>query len=652
MKRIAIPSLAFLTMLNVFGVVYDVSSPDGQNVIKVEIGQTISYSVTHRGQQILASSPISMTLDGGLVLGQNPQVNGTRKAGINQTITPVVKHKRASVVDRGNELTIDFQGDYSLVFRAYDDGVAYRFVTRLNRDIKVMKEQAIFAFPADYPGYLPITKTLMMSFEKPYTYEPISKLAADEMVYLPITLEAANGVRIAITESALEDYAGMFLKKAARANTLEATFANFPLQEKQRRDRYMDVTERADYIAATKGTRSFPWRLMIIADRDGALIESDLVYRLADPPRLQDTSWIRPGKVAWDWWNALNVYGVDFASGVNNPTYKYYIDFAAKNGIEYVILDEGWSEPADLLNLKPEVNLKELVQYANQQKVGLVLWVVWLSLERQLEPAMQMFQDLGIKGIKVDFMDRDDQKIVNYYWKIAAEAAKRKMLVDFHGAYKPAGLDRAYPNVLTREGVMGLEYSKWSDSVTPEHDVTIPFTRMLAGPMDFTPGAMVNAQKANFKAIFERPMSQGTRCHQLAMYVVYESPLQMLCDTPSNYSREAESLDFLAGVPSVWDETRVLDGKISDYVVIARRSGQDWYIGAMTDWTGRTLTIDLSFLNGKTADIWEDGVNANRWASDYKHSRQPITGKMEITLAPGGGWVARVRGDDKVGRTR
>jgi len=645
MNRIVISgSLAFLTVFNLFGVVHEVSSPDGQNLIKVEIDDTVSYSVSHRGQQIVAPSAISMTLDGGLVLGQKPQVKDVRKAQINQTITPVVKHKRASIIDNGNELTIDFQGDYSLIFRAYNDGVAYRFVTRLNRDIKVMKEQATFAFPADYPGYLPITKTLMMSFEKPYVYQPVSKMAADDMVYLPITLEAANGVRIAITESALEDYAGMFLKKASAANTLEGTFANYPLQEKQRRDRYMDVTERTDYIAATKGTRSFPWRLMIIADKDGALIESDLVYRLADAPRLQDTSWIRPGKVAWDWWNALNVYGVDFPSGVNNPTYKHYIDFASKNGIEYVILDEGWSEPADLLKLKPEVDLKELVQYANQKKVGLVLWVVWLSLDRQLEPAMKMFQDLGIKGIKVDFMDRDDQKIVNYYWKIAAEAAKRKMLVDFHGAYKPSGLDRTYPNVITREGVMGLEYSKWSDSITPEHDVTIPFTRMLAGPMDFTPGAMVNAQKQDFKAIFERPMSQGTRCHQLAMFVVYESPLQMLCDTPSNYSREPEILDFLSKVPSVWDETRVLDGKIGDYVVVARRSGQDWYVGAMTDWEPRTLTIDLSFLNGKTAETWQDGVNANRWASDYKRGQQQITGKMEIKVAPGGGWVARVRG--------
>ncbi|RPJ51477.1 MAG: glycoside hydrolase family 97 protein [Acidobacteria bacterium] len=644
MKRIVIPGLAFLIMLNVFGVVHEVSSPDGQNVIKVEIGETVSYSVSHRGQQILAPSLLSMTLDGGLVLGQKPQVKDVRKAEIKQTITPVVKHKRASIPDNGNELTIDFEGDYSLIFRAYNDGVAYRFATRLGREVKVVKEQATFAFPADYPGFLPVTKTLMMSFEKPYVYEPISKLAADDMVYLPITLEAANGVRIAITESALEDYAGMFLKKAAQANTLEGTFANVPLQEKQLRDRYMEVTQRADYIAATKGTRSYPWRLMIVADSDGALIESDLVYRLADPPRLQDTSWIRPGKVDWDWWNALNVYGVDFASGVNNPTYKHYIDFAAANGIEYVILDEGWSEPTDLLKLKPEVDLKELVQYANQKKVGLILWVVWLTLDRQLEPAMKMFQDLGIKGIKVDFMDRDDQKIVNYYWTIAAEAAKRKLLVDFHGAYKPAGLDRTYPNVITREGVMGLEYSKWSDSITPEHDVTIPFTRMLAGPMDCTPGAMANAQKSDFKAIFERPMSQGTRCHQLAMFVVYESPLQMLCDTPSHYSREPEILDLLSKVPSVWDETRVLDGKIGDYVVIARRNGQDWYVGAMTDWSPRTLTIDLAFLNGRMADVWQDGVNANRWASDFKLSRQQITGKMEIKLAPGGGWVARVRG--------
>jgi len=624
---------------------HTVTSPDGKTVVKVDVGDKIAYSVTRNGVVIVAPSTISLALETG-VLGQAPKLKGAKTARIDQKITPPVFEKRTVIVDQGNELTLEFEGNWSMAFRAYNDGMAYRFVTALPGQIKVLKEEATFAFAGDLPGYLPITDNMIMSFEKPYLYKPISQMKDPEMVYLPLVLEAEQGIRIGISESALEDYPGMFLKKSAsRPNSLEGAFAAFPAKENQTTDRHVTVAERTNYLAVTRGTRAFPWRLMILSDTDGGLIQSDLVYRLADPPRISDTSWIKPGKVAWDWWNANNIYGVDFVSGVNTETYKHYIDFAAEYGLEYVILDEGWSEPADLLKMRPAVDMDQILAHARQKNVRVILWVVWVTLDKQLQPALDMFQKWGIAGIKVDFMDRDDQKIVNYYWKIAEEAARRKLLVDFHGAYKPAGLQRTYPNVITREGVVGLEYSKWSNQVTPEHDVTIPFTRMLAGGMDFTPGAMVNAQKRDFRSIFERPMSQGTRCHQLAMYVVYESPVQMLSDTPSNYRREPQVMDLLSKVPTVWDETRVLDGKIADFVVIARRKGQDWYVGAMTDWNPRTLVVDFGFLGAGsfTADIWEDGVNAERWAGDYKKVSRAVSGKTEIKLAPGGGWVARIR---------
>ncbi len=404
--------------------------------------------------------------------------------------------------------------------------------------------------------------------------------------------------------------------------------------------------ERADYIARTSGERTFPWRILIIAREDADLIENTMVYRLAPKLELVDTSWIRPGKVAWDWWNANNIYGVDFRAGVNTETYRYYIDFAADHGIEYVILDEGWYGLGDLFDINPEIDMEELLSHARDRGVGIILWVVWKTLDDQLQPALDQFERWGVAGIKVDFMQRDDQLMVHYYWKIAAEAAKRRLLVDFHGAYKPAGLRRAYPNVLTREGVRGLENSKWSEHPTPEHNVTLPFTRMLAGPVDYTPGAMINAQEKNFHPVFTRPMSLGTRCHQLAMYVVFESPLQMLADSPSNYLREPECLSFLSAVPTVWDETRVLAARVGDYVALARRHGDEWYIGAMTDWTPRELALDLSFL-GEGAfciEIFEDGVNADRNAIDYRRVEKTIMAdeRLTISLATGGGWAARI----------
>ena len=635
------------TGTSLFAKSYELYSPDKKIKVVIRTDGEVSYAVFCDGKEIVVPSPVSLTVEGAGVLGKEARFSGLKKRSVDEKIMPVVREKRAVIADRYNETVLNFKGNYGLVFRAYDDGVAYRFFTRLKGKVKVVSEEVDFRFGADHPVYFPVVDSFLSSFERNYFHIPLSQITAEKMAFLPVLVEIPDGPKIAITEADLDDYPGLYLMGSPDGSpALYGKFAAYPLKEEQTRDRTLAVTERAEYIADTSGTREFPWRVLAIARRDAELVENDIIYRLGRPCALEDTSWIMPGKVAWDWWNALSLFGVDFESGVNTETYKYYIDFASRHGIEYVILDEGWSDPADLLKTNPAIDMAGLLSYAREKNVGLILWCVWLTLDRQLEEALDLFEKWGVKGIKVDFMDRDDQKVVNYYKKIAAEAARRKLVVDFHGAFKPTGLRREYPNVLTREGVLGLEYSKWSDWVTPEHDLLIPFIRMPAGPMDFTPGAMRNAVEKNFKPVFSEPMSQGTRCHQLAMFIVYESPLQMLCDSPSAYARESEIMDFLAAVPAVWDEMKALDGKVGDYIVVARRSGEEWYVGAMTDWTPRELEVDFRFLGEGEwrADIYADGVNASKCASDYTKTSAVIRAgdRLKIKLAPGGGWAARL----------
>jgi alpha-glucosidase len=463
-------------------------------------------------------------------------------------------------------------------------------------------------------------------------------------------VDVGEGAKIAIAESDLEGYPGLWLRGTS-GNGLSATFPPYPLKEELTGDRAYWVAQSADYIAVTVGKRSFPWRVLGIVKQDAELLTNPLVWLLEKPSQLQDTSWIKPGKVAWDWWNANNVYGVPFKAGINTETYKYYIDFAAKYGIPYIILDEGWYKLGNVLQVVPEINMEELLAYAKQENVGVILWVVWKTLDDQLIPALDQFERWGVKGIKVDFMQRSDQVLIDWYHKVSRETAKRKMLVDFHGDQKPAVMTRTWPNLISTEGVRGLEWSKWSRESEPEHNVSLPFTRMFLGPMDFTPGAMRNATKLEFAPIFNRPMSLGTRCHQLAMYVVYESPLQMLADSPSNYLHEPEAIEFLAAVPTEWDDSKPLDGKIGQYVAIARRNGADWYVGAMNNWTARELEIDFSFLpdDNFQMDAYQDGPNADRMGSDYVLVRSQVNRatKLKIKLAPGGGWAARIRSAGK-----
>jgi alpha-glucosidase len=630
-----------------FGKTHELQSPDKKLRVLIRADEQITYDVFVDGNEILAPSPISLTIGGLGKLGERPRLTGVKTRSVDEKISPVVKEKRAVISDRYNEAVLNFKGNYGLIFRAYDDGMAYRFFTNLKARVKVAAEEASFKFGSDHFVYFPFVDSFLSSFEKNYSYVPLGQISAEKMAFLPVLIDIKDGPKIAVTEADLDDYPGMYVTGSPdETPALFGKFAAYPLKEEQKRDRTLAVSERADYIAETIGTREFPWRVLAVARRDGDLIENDIVYRLGKPNVLKDTTWIRPGKVAWDWWNALNLYGVDFETGINTKTYKHYIDFASKYGIEYVILDEGWSDPADLFKINPAIDMPELLAYARQKSVGLILWCVWLTLDRQLQESLDLFEKWGVKGIKVDFMDRDDQKVVNFYKRVAAEAAKRELVVDFHGAFKPTGLRREYPNILTREGVLGLEYSKWSNSVTPEHDVLIPFIRMLAGPMDFTPGATRNAAEKNFKPVFSEPMSQGTRCHQLAMFVVYESPLQMLSDSPSAYEREPEIMDFLAKVPTVWDETRALDAEVGDYVVVARQSGAEWYVGAMTDWTPRELEVDLSFLGAGEyrAQIYADGINASKYASDQMKTDAVVNAgdRLKIKLAPGGGWAARL----------
>jgi alpha-glucosidase len=459
-------------------------------------------------------------------------------------------------------------------------------------------------------------------------------------------VELGEGVKAVITEADLFDYPGMDLTSGPVEHSLQGLFPAYPKKVELGRDRDEKVVEREAYIARTTGTRDFPWRVLVVAEHDEDLLSTDIVYRLASETKMTDTSWIHPGKVSWDWWNANNIYGVPFKSGINTETYKHYIDFAAEQGLEYVILDEGWYKLGDLMAVVPAIDMEALAAYARQRHVGLVMWVIWKTLDLQMTPALDQFQKWGVKGIKVDFMQREDQWMVNFYERVAREAAKRHLLVDFHGAYKPTGLYRTYPHVLTSEGVLGLEQSKWSELASPDNAVTFPFMRMLAGPVDYTPGAMLNAAKADFKPIHDRPMSQGTRCQQLAMYVVVESPLQMLADSPSNYRREPESLAFLSAVPTVWDETRVLSAKVGEHILVARRTGRDWYVGALTNWTARDLDVDLSFLGpgAFSAVTYRDGVNADRVGVDYAREERAVaaTDRLRVHLAPGGGWVARI----------
>ncbi|WP_372931708.1 glycoside hydrolase family 97 protein [Mariniphaga sediminis] len=646
MKYVFLFSMIFL-MLHVNAKDYSVQSPSGRMEVKISVEEAIQYSVFLHGAEIISPSPVSLTLEDE-VLGQNARVKKARTISVDEKIVPVVACKFAQIEDTYNQMTLSFKG-YNLIFRAYDEGVAYRWEVTKDGPLKVMQELASFTFPADHRVWFPEEESMFSHQERMYLDVKLSEITPERFASTGLLVDCGNNVKVYISESDLiTDYAGMFLKGSAEnPYRLEGKYAGVVLKEDRRNDRDVAPVKHADYIAELEGPKSFPWRAMIISDDDKQLVESELIFKLAPENVLEDTEWIKPGKVAWDWWNALNIYGVDFESGVNNNTYKYYIDFAAKYGLDYIILDEGWYLLENIMDVVDEIDVQELVDYGKEKNVGVILWVVWKALDDKFTEALDQFEKWGVKGIKIDFMQRDDQYMVNFYEKVARECAQRKLLVDYHGAYKPTGLQRKYPNVVSFEGLKGLENSKWSEQPDPEHNLTLPFIRMVAGPMDYTPGAMLNANKENFRIIFNAPMSPGTRCHQLAMYAIFESPLQMLTDNPSNYYREPECMEFLKQVPTVWDETRVLEAKVSDYILVARRLGETWYVGAMTDWSPREMELDLGFLDSGNfkMQVWKDGVNADKHAADFRQEEVNVTSssKIKIEMAPGGGWAAIIK---------
>lgn len=636
-----------------------ITSPDGRLQLTVEIGNIMTWSVKTGDRTIIAPSPLSVTLGNGEIWGQNARIQKTSKQTVDNIITAPF-YKKSQVADTYNQLILTFKGNWGLVFRAYNDGVAYRFRNLANKTFTIVNEEVAFCFDKDYNTIVPYVKArtdkeksfetqFFNSFENTYTHASISRLDKEKLMFLPLVIEQEQNRKILITEADLESYPGLYLNSGQREDALTGVFAPYPKTVVQGGHNMLQglVTAREPYIAKVDGKRDFPWRIAVIATDDKQLADCDMVYRLASPSRIGDITWIKPGKVAWDWWNDWNIDGVDFKAGINNDTYKYYIDFASRNGIEYVILDEGWAvnRQTDLLQIIPEINIRELVNYAMDREVGIILWAGYEAFRKDMDNVCRHYANIGVKGFKVDFMDRDDQQVVDFVYQAAATAARYNLVLDLHGIYKPTGLQRTYPNVLNNEGVFGLENAKWAPASTDlvTYDVTIPFIRMAAGPMDYTQGAMRNAAKGAYAPIYSEPMSQGTRCRQLATYVIFESPLNMLCDNPSNYLREKESLEFIAGIPVTWDETRVLEGKIGEYVTIARRKGATWYIGGLTNWTPRETTLDLSFLGNDKyqAVLFKDGINANRSGRDYKRDEFEWTTDKEIVIqeAPGGGFA-------------
>jgi alpha-glucosidase len=627
----------------------DLQSPDGSSRVEINLGPQIQFSVFKENIQVLGESSISMTLASGQILGKNVQIKSIRRSSLDQELnTPI--YKKAKIRDHYNQVILSFKNDFGLIFRAYDEGIAYRFFTQKKDSLTILDEEALYGFIKDSQVWAPFINDYRnhdkfnTSFEAHYSRQSLSKLVKDSLAFLPILIESDENKKLVILESDLQDYPGMYLTSASK-NQLKGVFAKFPNKEHTRGNAKINyvVDSRENYIAKTAGTRFFPWRVFVLSTEDKELANNDLMQKLSAPSQVKDLSWIKPGKVAWDWWNDWNITGVDFEAGINVETYKNYIDFAASNHLEYIIIDEGWSDDWDLNQYK--INLDPILAYAREKNIGVILWATWYSVHEQPEAIFSKFSKLGVKGFKVDFIDRDDQKMVSSLYDLAKIASENHLLLDFHGMYKPSGFQRTYPNVINFEGVKGLENMKWGTDNQPEYDVTIPFIRMISGPMDYTPGGMRNATKSSFRPVNSNPMTQGTRSHQLAMYTIFEAPLQMLADNPTIYKREQESTDYIASVPTTFDETIALDGKVGEFISLARRKGTTWFVGAMTNWDRREINLDLNFLGdgNYTATIFEDGVNASKDATDYKKLTLRVSSrdKIKIKMASGGGWAAR-----------
>lgn len=642
MNKLSFVITAFLCCWAVAGAkTYQLASPNGKLKVSIENdAKSTAFAITHGETPVLNRSALAMSIEGGKTLGAEK-----------------CKSSKTSKGEKCNALTLNY-GKYAVEFRSYDQGVAYRFVTRFADSLTIANEQVEFCLPADCMAYEApanshhktndLRDQAYCSFENTYQYAKLSNLNRQHLGLSPMLIELADGKKLLIGDYNVRSYPGMFLLPS-KGNVVKGFFPPYPKHEYQgdHNNLQMIVDDWENYIAKTAGAHTFPWKMMLVAEYDADLLTTEVPRLLADAP-VVNADWVKPGKVAWDWWNDWNLKGVDFATGVNNRTYQYYIDFAAKHGIEYVILDEGWAvnKKADLMQVVPEIDLPMLVKYATDRGVDIVLWAGYKAFERDMENVCHHYSEMGVKGFKIDFMDRCDQKMMAFLEKAAATCAKYRLFCDFHGAPVPNGMTYTYPNVLNFEAVAGQEQVKWSklkkfDQV--RHETLLPFIRQVVGPMDYTQGAMRNATKKSYYPCNSQPMSQGTRCRQLALYLIFDSPFNMLCDTPTNYEAEPECLDFISKVPVVWDERRVLSAKIGEYVIEACRKGDTWYVGGISNWEARTVNLDLSFIEGKQMELFVDGINAHRHAEDYIKSVGTVPATLTVHLAPGGGFALKTK---------
>lgn len=629
-------------------------SPNGRITVTVAVkerleprptGRRLYYTVARDGRTLVADSSLGLDLDGQAPLARDLVIEDEARRSFDETWQTVVGKSR-DVRDHGNELTLSLReaGEpgrtLQVVFRAYDDGVAFRYVLPEQpglEEFRLAGERSEFRFTGDHEAWAADYGSFASHQEAEFPKTTLSAMAPSAHLGLPLLVRTGEKAWVAITEASLRDWAGMYLGGTGAPGALVSRLS--PRHD----DPTVAVIGRTPHVS--------PWRVLMIGDDPGRLIESNIVLNLSEPLAIEDPSWITPGRSAWDrWWSGDWAPAADFEIGMNTATMKYFADLAAEMGWEYVLVDWTWYGSIEDFETggvrdctKPiaAVDVPEIVRYANDKGVKVLLWIFWTHMDQKMDEALALYERWGVSGIKVDFMARDDQWMVNWYQTLVRKAAAHKLTVDFHGAYKPTGLRRAYPNLLTREGVLGNEYNKWSGRVTPEHKVTIPFTRMLAGPMDFTPGGFYHATPATFEARDSRPWVMGTRAAELAELVVYESELQVLCDSPDAYRTSPVGVEFLKEVPTTWDETRVLNGAVGEYVTIARRSGERWFLGSMTGAEGRTLEVPLGFLGGGewTVRSWADAPDADAHPEKAVESRRTVGAGDTLTLklAPAGG---------------
>lgn len=630
-----------------------VSSPDNAIIVSTRHERLLQISVTVDGKEFLLPTPIALVINDDTIRPKIPYIAKSGK--VRQTIVNPVPERRRNISDNFNRTTYRISDYAGIEIRAYDDGIAYRWYTDYPDSIFVNDEILDLNLPAKASLIFQETEArpdvdkFHTSFEDIYQHKSADSISSESFIYTPFLVSPASGPKLLVTESDLEDYPGIFFHGTG-GNSLNADFAGYPESERVIEGEFPQavVTKRKNFIAHTKGKRNFPWRVMIIARNDTTLASSDMVYRLASPSRVPDVSWIKPGQGTDEWIIGISLFNVPFKAGINTATYKYYIDFAKKFGLERIMLDAGWSDTKDLFKVNPDLNMDELAAHAKQQGIKLSMWTLALTLDRQLDSALEQFSRWGVDFIMTDFMDRDDQKMVQFYHRVAKACADKKIMVMFHGAFKTAGFNRTWPNAVTREGVLGSEYNIWSEKPTPDHNVTLPFIRMAAGPMDYEPGLLDNATKQTFRPIAGKVMSQGTRCHQLAMFLVYESVIQIFSGNPSQGLMEPEFMELLGSIPTSWDETTVLDGSVGRYIVTARKKGGEWFIGAMSGWEAPpSKKYPLNFLGDGEWEvtICQDGINANVNAMDYTILKKRVrkTDTLEIEMKNGGGFLARFR---------